>query len=208
MHSMKKNNSKRILAAMLGLAFAGTMVAVADDVAEFAAPLRVEYERPPGVDFSAYDKLIINDLDVTETKIVPPPWTEGQTFKWNISERNVGALLSEFQESMEEQISGNDGYPIVTEHVEGSLELTVRIVSFMPYAERKEDAITKGSGEMQISAVLRDGQTGQLLAIYEGPQEVGSEYNENTDFTRAKNLKKLFDSWGRRVRLALDEDRR
>ena len=194
MQSMNKNNSKRIFAAMLGLAFAGTMVAVADDVAEFAAPLRVEYERPPGVDFSAYDKLIINDLDVTETKIVPPPWTEGQTFKWNISERNVGALLSEFQESMEEQISGNDGYPIVTEHVEGSLELTVRIVSFMPYAERKEDVITKGSGEMQISAVLRDGQTGQLLAIYEGPQEVGSEYNENTDFTRAKNLKKLWIS--------------
>jgi membrane peptidoglycan carboxypeptidase len=191
--------------AVLGV---GGMVtgAFADELAEFAAPLKVEYERPPGVDFSQYDRLIINDLDVNDTKIVPPPWTEGQTFKWDISERNVGALQQEFLESMEDQISGNGGYPIVTEHEEGSLELTVRIISFMPYAERKEKVITKGSGEMRISAVLRDGQTGQLLAIYEGPQEVGSEYNENTDFTRGKNLKKLFDSWGRRVRLALDED--
>jgi len=207
MYLMNKNNSQRILATVFALA-AGCWATsgVADDLAEFAAPLKVEYERPPGVDFSQYDKLIVNDLDVSETKIVPPPWTEGETFKWNISERNVGALQSEFHESMENQISGDDGYPIVAEHEEGSLELTVRIVSFMPYAQREDKVITKGSGEMRISAVLRDGQDGQLLAIYEGPQEVGSDYNENTDFTREKNLKKLFDSWGRRVRLALDED--
>ncbi|MFW2404688.1 MAG: DUF3313 family protein [Gammaproteobacteria bacterium] len=202
-----KNYSQRILAMAFALAAACFVTgAIADDVAEFAAPLKVEYERPPGVDFSQYDKLIVNDLDVDETKIVPPPWTEGETFKWKISERNVGALQSEFHESMQDQISGNGGYPIVSEHEEGSLELTVSIVSFMPYAQRKDKVITKGSGEMQISAELRDGQNGQLLAIYEGPQEVGSDYNENTDFTRATNLKKLFDSWGRRVRLALDED--
>ncbi|MBT8442059.1 MAG: DUF3313 domain-containing protein [Gammaproteobacteria bacterium] len=207
MYLKENNKSQRILATICALALGcWTAGAVADDVAEFAAPLKVEYERPPGVDFSLYDKLIVNDLDVDETKIVPPPWTEGETFKWKISERNVGALQSEFHESMEDQISGDDGYPIVTEHEEGSLELTVRIVSFMPYAQRKDKVITKGSGEMHISAELRDGQNGQLLAIYEGPQEVGSDYNENTDFTRAKNLKKLFDSWGRRVRLALDED--
>jgi hypothetical protein len=207
MYLMNKNNSQRILAAVFALAVGcWATSAVAEDLAEFAAPLKVEYERPPGVDFSQYDKLIVNDLDVNETKIVPPPWTEGETFKWNISDRNVGALQSEFHESMEDQISGDDGYPIVTEHEEGSLELTVRIVSFMPYAQRKDKVITKGSGEMRISAVLRDGQDGQLLAIYEGTQEVGSDYNENTDFTRQKNLKKLFDSWGRRVRLALDED--
>ena len=204
---MNKNNSLWILTAVFGFQLIGQAVVADDDVANFAAPLSVEYERPPGVDFSMYDRLIVNDLDVNETKIVPPPWTEGATFKWKISERNVGALQKEFHASMEEQISGNGGYPLVSEHGEGALELTVRIISFMPYAERKENVITKGSGEMRISAVLRDGKDGQLLAIYEGPQEVGSEYNENTDFTRSKNLKKLFDSWGRRVRLALDEDR-
>lgn len=203
-----KNKSKRKFAVLLGVACCGTVAAVSaqDDIASFAAPLNVQYERP-GVDFAQYDKLMINDLDVDNTKIVPPPWTEGQTFRWEISERNVGALQKEFHESMRDQISGNGGYEIVTRPGEGVMELTLTIVSFMPYAERKEKVITKGSGEMQISVEVRDAKTGVLLAIYEGPQEVGKEYNENTDFSRQQNLKMLFDSWGRRVRLAMDEDR-
>jgi len=53
---------------------------------------------------------------------------------------------------------------------------------------------------------VRDAQSGTLLGIYEGPQEVGKEYNENTDFARQQNLKLLFESWGARVRNAMDED--
>jgi len=128
----------------------------------------------------------------------PTPLTGTLQTTFVLRQANAGAALARVSEgaSMALAIFGE----------EGSLELTVRIVSFMPYAQREDKVITKGSGEMRISATLRDGQDGQLLAIYEGPQEVGSDYNENTDFTREKNLKKLFDSWGRRVRLALDED--
>jgi hypothetical protein len=60
---------------------------------------------------------------------------------------------------------------------------------------------------MIIHVETRDSQTGELLGMYEGPQEVGKEYQKNTDFTKQKNVKMLFDSWGRRVRLALDGDR-
>ncbi len=203
-----KKGSKRTLTALLGLSCCGMVAALSaqDDISDFAAPLNVQYERP-GVDYSQYDKLIINDIDVDNTKIIPPPWTEGQTFRWEISERNVGALQKEFHESMRDQISGNGGYDIVNQPGEGVMELTLTIVSFMPYAERKEKVITKGSGEMQINVEVRDAKTGVLLSIYEGPQEVGKEYNENTDFSRQQNLKMLFDSWGRRVRLAMDEDR-
>jgi hypothetical protein len=192
-------------AVIAGLAFVAMTCAFAEDIAGFAAPLNAEYERP-GVDYALYDKLIINDLDVDDTKILPPPWTEGKSFKWKISERNIGALQKEFHDSMREQISGNGGYAIVTDAGDGVMELTLTIVSFMPYAERKEKVITKGSGEMHISVQVRDAQSGTLLGIYEGPQEVGKEYNENTDFARQQNLKMLFDSWGARVRNAMDED--
>ena len=74
-----KKGSKRILTALLGLACCGMFAAISaqDDISEFAAPLNVQYERP-GVDYSQYDKLIINDIDVDNTKIIPPPWTEGR----------------------------------------------------------------------------------------------------------------------------------
>jgi len=201
------NKSQRAIALILGFVCGGMVtVATADDIAKFAAPLTVEYERPPGVDYSQYDKLMINDLDVSDTKIVPPPWASDKPFKWNVSDRNVAALQKEFLVSMADQVSGNNGYEIVAEPEDGTIEMTLTIVSFMPYAERKEKVVTKGSGEMRISVEIRDALSGQLLAIYEGPQEVGQAYNENTDFSRQQNLKKLFDSWGRRLRMKLDED--
>ena len=201
------NKTKRVLAVILGLIGAGQLAgASAEDIAKFAAPLSVEYERPPGVDYSQYDKLIINDLDISDTKILPPPWAADKPFKWKVSDRNVAALQKEFHASMVDQVSGNNGYDIVAEPEEGAIEMTLTIISFMPYAERKEKVVTKGSGEMHISVEVRDALSGQLLAIYEGTQEVGKDYNENTDFSRQENLKKLFDSWGARLRIALDED--
>jgi hypothetical protein len=172
---------------------------------EVAKPLNVEYERA-GLNFASYDSLLFNELDVSNTKIVPPPWKADKPFKWKVADKNVAALQAAFQESMLEQISANEGYPIVTEADSGVLEISVKIVSFMPYAERKENVTTKGSGEMRIHAELRDAQSEELLAIYEGVQEVGQDYGANSDFTRAENLKALFDHWGKRIRHAMDED--
>jgi hypothetical protein len=201
------NKSMRAVVATLGLLSIAFLTAASaeEDTAEFAAPLHAEYERP-GVDWSKYDKLIINDLDVSRTKIVPPPWKDQKAFRWEVSEKNVAALQEEYHKSMEEQISGDDGFEIVTEPGDGVIDLTLEILSFMPYADRGEKVLTKGSGEMHINVMVRDARTGQLLAIMEGPQEVGNDYDENTDFSRQKNVKMLFDSWGARVRIAMDRD--
>jgi hypothetical protein len=201
-----KKKSGHGLAVLAGIFVSCLSInAPADELADFAKPLNVEYERP-GTDYARYSRLRIKDLDLSDTKIVPPPWLTEKAFKWDVPEESGDRLRQEFMDSMKEQIGGNGGYEIVTEPGEGVMELYVRIVSFMPYAERKDKVTTKGSGEMRIHAETRDAQTGELLGIYEGPQEVGKNYQPNTDFTREKNLKTLFDSWGRRIRIAMDED--
>lgn len=201
-----QNKPAALLAVLAMLGFGGFMVgAGADDVAEFAAPLNVEYEHPDA-DFSRFQRVLLGELDVDHVTIVPPPWLADQAFKWEVSEVNIARLQSEYIAAMTDQIQGNGGYQIAREPGPGVMELSVRIVSFMPYAEQKDSVTTRGSGEMKIHAELRDAQTGDLLAIYEGPQEVGKEYQPNTDFTKAENLKKLFNSWGRRVRIAMDAD--
>lgn len=58
----------------------------ADELASFSAPLNVEYERP-GSDFSQFDRLLIEELDLSETIIVPPPWLAEKAFKWKVSEK-------------------------------------------------------------------------------------------------------------------------
>ena len=187
--------------------FAIVSYGYADELVEFSAPLNVEYENP-NADYSQFDRLIIEELDLSDTLIVPPPWLAEKAFEWKTSDKNRAHLQKEFLASMNDQISANGGYEIVGEPGPGVLQLSVKVVSFMPYAEQKDTkAVTLGSGEMRIHVELRDSQTGELLGMYEGPQEVGKEYQKNTDFTKQKNVKKLFDSWGRRVRLAMDGDR-
>lgn len=177
--------------------------ASADEVAGFAAPLNVEYQSADA-DFSQFHRVLLAELDVAHVTIVPPPWLADKAFRWQVSDRNVARLQGEYVAAMTDQIQGNGGYQIASEPGPGVIELSVRIVSFMPYAEQKDSVTTRGSGEMNIHVELRNAQTGELLAIYEGPQEVGKDYQPNTDFTKAKNIKKLFNSWGRRVRIAMD----
>lgn len=168
--------------------------------------LGVQYQRPD-TDYTQYHSLLLDTLDVSNAKIVPPPWKADQPFKWEVSEKNFKALQAAFVESMHDQISANDGYPIVSEPGPGVMEINIRIVSFMPYADRDEKVTTRGSGEMRVHVEVRDSQSAELIAIYEGAQEVGQDYRVNSDFTRQENLKSLFDSWGRRIRAALDEHR-
>jgi hypothetical protein len=204
---ISNNKTIHIVALLAGVAMVFAMVGLhAQESANFAKPLKVDYKNSE-INFSQYDSLLINDLDVSNTKIVPPPWKEDQPFKWEVSEKNVTALQSAFRESMHDQISANDGYPIVTESGPGVMEISVRIVSFMPYADRKEKVTTRGSGEMRIHVEVRDAQSEELIAIHEGAQEVGQDYGPNSDFARQGNLKALFDFWGQRIRIAMDKER-
>jgi len=205
---ISNNKTIRVVALMAGVAMAFAMVGLhAQEGGQFAKPLKVDYKNP-GIDFSQYDSLLINELDVSNTKIVPPPWKADKPFKWEVSEKNITALQAAFSESMHDQISANGGYPIVTEPGPGVMEISVRIVSFMPYADRDEKVTTRGSGEMRIHVETRDAQSEELIAMYEGAQEVGGDYGPNSDFARQENLKALFDFWGQRIRIAMDRGRK
>lgn len=105
---------------------------------------------------------------------------------------------------MTEEISGNNGFPVVDQPGEGVLILDIEIIYLMPYAERGEKVTTRGFGEMLVQAQLRDGMTGELLAVYEGKQDVGSEYQPNTRLNNENRLRDLFQYWGKRVRGLMD----
>ena len=72
-------------------------------------------------------------------------------------------------------------------------------------ANREEQVITKGSGEMTFRAEIRDAMTREILVIYEGDTPVGEDYQENTEFTVKQNVDELFETWGEFLRLALEK---
>lgn len=162
------------------------------------------------LDLGIYDKVLIDSLKVRDAKIVPPPWVEGKDRspkKWGLTKKDEEFLRESYRAALKQEIAEKGGYKVVTDPGEGVLILDVSIITLTPYARKNETVLVKGFGEMLTQAQLRDGMTGELLAVFEGVQEVGSEYQLNSRLNAETNLRDLFEVWGARVRGMLDRNR-
>jgi hypothetical protein len=153
---------------------------------------------------------MIDTLGVADARVIPPPWVEGKDRnpkKWQLNSKDIQWLKDNYRAAMKEQIEAVGGYAVVSEPRPEALIVDVKIVSLTPYAQRDEDVITKGTGELTIQAELRDSMTRELLAIYEGDQDVGSEYQQNARINKEHNVNALFAAWGEKLRRMMDESR-
>ena len=193
---------------MLALA-TGAGLAQADDLYKISKVLTQVYEKD-GFDIGRYDQVMIDTLGVADARVIPPPWVEGNDRnpkKWQLNSKDIQWLKDNYRAAMKEHIETIGGYAVVSEPSPEALILDVKIVSLTPYAQRSEDVITRGTGEMTVQAELRDSMTGELLAIYEGDQDVGSEYPQNARINKEHDANRLFAAWGEKVRLMMDESR-
>jgi hypothetical protein len=197
---MKKIILSTIVASVFSLglasqsAIAGEIISVDKN---FASPI---------ISLSGYNKVYIQDLDLSHTKIISPPWIEKDSFNWKVKDGNRTHLKERFKAAVEAGLTENNGrYEIVEKEGKGVLTVDVEIISFMPYAlQNDKDAKTKGSGEFHLSVHLRDGKTRSLIHIFEGTVAIGDDYQPNTEMARAQSAKDLFKNWGKRLRIKLD----
>lgn len=167
------------------------------------------------LDLTAYDKVLIDTLTVDDARVVPPPWVEGSARsaeRWRLTQKDIQWLRESYRSAMRAMLGGpagasSAGYPIVMEAGVGVLIVDIEIVALMPYARKDESVTTRGFGEILVQAQFRDGATQQLLAVFEGWQNVGSEYQQNSRLNSERDLQELFTIWGQRVRRILDERR-
>lgn len=180
------------------LVMVATLVAQAQDTIQ-TPELEVTYFRE-GVDYKYYNQFVLKTLDVENTRLIPPPWEENpDPVKWQLSDQNKDFLRAAYREAMKRGLEESGEFKVVTEPLRGTLELEMRLVSLAPYARQGEKVTTKGYGELTFESVLRDARTGEMLALIQGTQKVGEDYQENTDFNKATNLTQHFANWGRRV---------
>lgn len=197
---MKKIILTTLAAGVLSLSSAGQSAVAGEMISvdkNFASPI---------ISLSGYKKVYIQDLDLSHTKIISPPWVDKESFEWKVKDSNRAHLKERFRKSVEAGLTENNGrYEIVNKDGKGVLIVDVEIISFMPYASQKDtEATTKGTGEFHLSVHLRDGESRSLIHIFEGTQAIGNDYQPNTAMERAKDAKILFKSWGQSLRKKLD----
>ena len=182
----------------------------ADNEAESSVRDLDAYYEKPGIDLSQYNAIMLDSLGIEDARVLPPPWvtsTADSPEKWQLTESDTQWLQKSYSETMKAEISDNGGYPIVDQPGKGVLILDVTIVYLMPYARKEEAVETRSFGTMLVQAQLRDGVSMELLAVYEGKQEVGSGYQQNTRLNNENRLRELFKVWGKRMRGIMDAKR-
>jgi uncharacterized protein DUF3313 len=165
-----------------------------------AAVVAVTYMKP-GVDVAKYTEFRVAPLNVSDTRLIPPPWVEKpDPREWALTRQNREFLVTTFAREVREGIESDGRYKVVDDAGPGTMQLEFRLISLTPWASQQETEVTTlGSGMLTFEANVRDARTGELLAAYEGTQPVGKDYQENTPMNKASDLTEHFKGWGKNI---------
>jgi hypothetical protein len=192
--------------ALSGLAAVAALLTALGAAAQTQTTLAPAYAKP-GVNLRSYQQFKLLPLAVSETRIVPPPWVENPNpHEWNLTRQNRSVLASSYAAAVRTGIESEGKFKVVSEPTPGTLEIETKIVSLTPWASRAEaDAQTLGSGTMTFETHVRDAPTGELLFVFQGTQQVGQDYQENTAYNKVAGLTEHFTNWGRNISRRLAE---
>jgi hypothetical protein len=202
---MKPNflNRGKLLIGFAVMLFCGTIYAQSD-------PLEPTWVRPD-TDFSVYNKFQVKPLDVSDVRLLRPPWAMDDPKDWSIEDEDLQLIQDIFRDVMKNILEADDGYPVVHVAGEDVLQVEVELLSIMPYirpgkreTSQGQQYITLGSGEVNARIDLRNSQTRELLLLLEGEKTVGEEYKEHTDANIVANLEGMFSRFATRLRKAMD----
>jgi hypothetical protein len=183
----------RAVGAAVLLAFAASAWAQATDM------LMPSYIKP-GVNFKQYKQFSIKPLNLDDTRVIPPPWVEKPNPKdWLMSKENQDFLRETFASAVREGVESDGKFKVVREHTPGTLSVDVHLLSLTPWASRDEKVETLGSGTLTFEAHVRDAATAELLAVFQGTQQVGKDYQANTPANKMTDIKAHFTDWGRNI---------
>jgi len=175
------------------------LLLIAGGLAAQTEELKVTYSKP-GVDLKQYKQFLVKPLNLEDTRLVPPPWVEKPNPKeWQLTRENQEFLRTAFASAVRKGIESAAQFKVVEAPSPGTLQVEVHLISLTPWAARGEKAETLGSGTLTFEAHVRDAGTSDLLAIYQGTQQVGKEYQENTAFNKQSDLTEHFTNWGRNI---------
>jgi len=166
--------------------------------AQTAEPVMVYMKA--GVDVKQYNQLLIAPLNLSDARVVPPPWVENpDPRKWQLTKENRDFLTTAFASAVRQGIEAKGEFKVVDSREPGTLQIEVRIISLTPWASRGEKVETLGTGTLTFEAQVRDARTSELLAVLQGAQQVGQDYQENTEFDIKHGLTEHFTRWGRHI---------
>jgi hypothetical protein len=196
---------RKLIPGLLILLFSGSLLAETTNAANYVKPYMT---------LTKYNKVMVKPLKIEDVEVIKPPWESEDPDEWDFEEGSGEVVKKLFMDAMRKELEVVGGFPLVSDSADDVLRIEVELLSITPYVkpglETGDDGYeveTLGSGELVVSAEIRDSRTRELLILVEGERTIGDKYRKLTQENHIKNLRKLFEGWGVKIREALNEGR-
>jgi len=196
---------RKLIPGLLVLLFSGSLLAETNSPASYTKP---------DIDLTRYNKVLMKPLNLSDIEVIKPPWEADSPDDWSFEKGTGEEVQKLFMDAMKEELEVNGGYPLVSESGDDVIRVEVEVLSITPYVkpgtqtgDTGYEIETLGSGELVVSAEIRDSSTRELLIVVEGQRTIGDKYRKLNKENHLKNLNNLFSTWGVKIREALNKDR-
>ncbi|MEE4219073.1 MAG: DUF3313 family protein [Xanthomonadales bacterium] len=175
---------------------------------------RGEIYADPGVDWSVYSKIVLDDATVAFRKNWQRDQNRNRAARVSTSdmEKMKSDLATLFDEVFVKELQDNGGFEIVDQAGEDVLRITPHIVDLDIYAPDTRSSMnsrsyTDSSGRMTLKLELRDSETGDLIAAASDRRE--SPYRGYAQWTTSVSNKadarRMLQKWAVGLRERLSE---
>ena len=176
---------------------------------------RRELYRAPGVDWSIYDKIQIDEATVAFRKnwLRDQNRTQFNRIRKEDMERIRTGMVELFDEVFSKELANNGGHELTDEGGENVLRITPYIIDLNVYSPDPRSApgiqrsYAEAAGRMTLKLHMYDSYTGDLIAVFSENRETKSPgYMQLTNtVTNTKEFRLLLQSWAKELREGLQE---
>lgn len=171
----------------------------------------------PAFNIDDYEKIFIAPLDVSSIAVINPDFSRSDT-SWQLNDEDRAYLAQRYRTSMIKNFFGLGGYVAATGPGEGVLQIRVTLSRVGPAMSKKPatDGVSRRNltktiprgGEVQITGVVIDSDTGNPVARFVDIRNCPSNWALSNELTNREDAEFLFESWARLFVFRLQENRK
>ncbi|CAA0126206.1 Uncharacterised protein [Halioglobus japonicus] len=169
----------------------------------------------PDAPFEKYTAIMLAPLGVDNVEIIQPTTSSRLPGyrNWELTDADKQRLQKAFQESMLQQLSQKDGFPVVQSIGDNVLRISAKLTRIQPNAPKDDSRsrpvgrskiISEGGGKLSVEVTFSDSETGEVLALAKDTRSGSSQWGINNSVSNAAEVKRVFNSWARQIAAQLE----
>lgn len=170
----------------------------------------------PEADFSQFEKILLDPLDMSKTRVVQPNRSNTSVAgnrPWELTDADRENLQRIFQEVFKRELEETGDYTVVTEPGPGVLRISATVTQIAPSASRddlrsrpagRSRVYTEGAGSMAIAFGFSDSESGEILAVVKDARRGSPVWGVNNSVSNLSDIRFMFSRWARMIRARLD----